>query len=62
MIVHFVNGIEIIRSSDIMEHIYIQLQDAQSRKTKGRLHPEKETMPVNRSAEFPDDIHGGGTG
>lgn len=57
-----VDGTEIIRSSDITANIYIQLQDAQSRKTKGRLHPEEEAMPVSRSAEFPNDIHGGETG
>ena len=57
-----VNGTEIIRSSDIMAHIYIQFKDAQNRKTKDRLHPEKETMPMRRSAEFPNDIHRSGTG
>lgn len=57
-----VHGTEIIRSSGIMAHIYKQLQDAQSRKTKGRLHPEKETIPVNGSAEFSNDIHGERTG
>jgi len=57
-----IGGTEIIRSSDITAHIYIQLQDAQGTKTRGRLHQEKETMPVSISAEFLNDIHGGGTG
>lgn len=57
-----IDDIEITRSSNIMAHLYVQLQDVYRRKTKGRLHSQKETMPVSRAAESPNDIHGGHIG